>query len=151
MNKQMILIIFLIFIIFMVTLAAYILPIGPQYVLKLEKDNLNTNQTNYPIKSDQDKEYVINTETSKADHMANQIAYLNFLLTFLAMLGTVLGLAFALYGYYQTEKVPKLVKKYTTTEIKNLEDKVKEITEELQDTISNSLKALICLSERSIK
>ncbi|MBA4496346.1 hypothetical protein ACFO25_15975 [Paenactinomyces guangxiensis] len=82
-------------------------------------------------------------KTDNADDIANQIAYMNFLLTFLATLGTITGLAFALYGYYQTQKVPELVKKEVGKQIK-------EIREEMTGMVKSSLQAVVQLSERSV-
>ncbi|SEN00546.1 hypothetical protein [Lihuaxuella thermophila] len=88
---------------------------------------------------------IIKTESS--DQIANQIAYMNFLLTFLATLGTVTGLAFALYGYYQTQKIPELVKDQVR---KQINVQMNQVTNEMNETVKKSLKALVQLSERSV-
>jgi cell division protein FtsB len=153
-DRRIIVISLLILALFATVFSVYFLPVGPQYTLELKSETADApaeKQTNKD-KAQNSKEikYVINTETTEADQMANQIAYMNFLLTFLATLGTVLGLAFAIYGYYQTQRVPELVEKKSKEEIEKLKAEVQKITDELRETIHHSLGAVIQLSERSI-
>lgn len=79
----------------------------------------------------------------KADEMANQFAYMNFLLTLLSLLGTVGGLAFTIYGYYLSKEVPNIVEDL-------LDNRVKEYETELEQRLNHATQALELLLEDAI-
>ena len=44
-------------------------------------------------------------------YMANQISVLNYYLTFIGIAGAIAGVAFTIFGYYQSTKFPEMVEK----------------------------------------
>ncbi|MFC7441976.1 hypothetical protein [Laceyella putida] len=76
------------------------------------------------------------------DTVANTISYMNFFLTLLALISTIGGFAFTIFGYYQTIKVPQMVKEEV--------DKWANELNELKKGANDSIKAMQIISEISI-
>lgn len=100
---------------FMLVLGAYVIPFIPQFVVPLYA----------------------------GDAVANQISYINYLLTLIATLATMGGIIFSVYSFYQSSHVPNMVKEEVNLSIK-------QHKEELDEKLLKSLKAMMILSEHSI-
>jgi hypothetical protein len=73
--------------------------------------------------------------------VANQIAGMSFLLTFLSAIGAVGGIGFTIFGYYQTNKLPQLIEeeviKRTTELNQQIQTQKKELLSIWQTTYDN--------------
>lgn len=70
--------------------------------------------------------------TGDADAIANQIAGMNYLLTFLATVGAFGGIAFTIFGYYQTVKIPELIEQEINRRMENYESQFNTIYSDLR-------------------
>ncbi|MBH8599067.1 MULTISPECIES: hypothetical protein [unclassified Thermoactinomyces] len=59
--------------------------------------------------------------------VANQIAGMNYMLTFLAMVGAVAGIGFTVFGYYESKKFPELIKQEIHSQLDEKARKVNEL------------------------
>ncbi|MFC7440428.1 hypothetical protein [Laceyella putida] len=100
---------------FLLIMGAYVIPFIPQFVVPLYE----------------------------GDAVANQISYINYLLTLIATLATMGGIIFSVYSFYQSSRVPNMVKEEVNRSIQ-------QHKEELDEKLLKSLKAMMILSEHSI-
>jgi tetratricopeptide (TPR) repeat protein len=88
-----------------------------------------------------------------AGYLSNVIAYMNYFLTLLATLGTISGLAFTIFGYYQSTKVPQMVKEEVKVHFNSIipqQEQTQQQIQKLQETTSQKIKALQLMLEPSI-
>lgn len=67
--------------------------------------------------------------------MANQVSSMNYLLTFIGLAGAIAGVAFTIFGYYQSTKFPDLVKKEVVTQINSFIQQEKSNNKRITDEI----------------
>ncbi|SEM96291.1 tetratricopeptide repeat protein [Lihuaxuella thermophila] len=94
---------------------------------------------------------LINKNASE-DHIANVMTYMNYFLTILATLGTISGLAFTIFGYYQTTKVPQMVQEEIEKRMQKIipeQELAKQQIEELNLKTSDAIKSLQLMFEPS--
>ncbi|OYD07456.1 hypothetical protein [Paludifilum halophilum] len=73
--------------------------------------------------------------------MANQISSMNYLLTFIGLTGAIAGVAFTIFGYYQSTKFPKLVENELSKHLSKIYRQIDHLNLE-QQTLKDSLSSL---------
>ncbi|SHF37184.1 hypothetical protein SAMN05444392_11810 [Seinonella peptonophila] len=69
--------------------------------------------------------------------MANQISSMNYLLTFIGLAGAIAGVAFTIFGYYQSTKFREMVEEEVDKRIKNFEEKELENNHSIMNEVIN--------------
>jgi tetratricopeptide (TPR) repeat protein len=90
------------------------------------------------------------SKNASDDQIANVIAYMNYFLTILATLGTISGLAFTIFGYYQTTKVPQMVKEEIEKRMEKIipeQELARQQIEELSRKTNDAIKSLQLMIE----
>ncbi|RAL22723.1 hypothetical protein [Thermoflavimicrobium daqui] len=110
--------------------------------------------TTVVVSTDQQKESLIPERVEKtwqeADVLANQYAYMSYLLNLLAVICTIGGLGLAYFTYRQEKKIPELITKQVTDKTEKMQEQLKSELSELDQAIEQRLKAFAILSERFI-
>ncbi|SFJ85569.1 hypothetical protein [Thermoflavimicrobium dichotomicum] len=86
----------------------------------------------------------------EADVLANQYAYMSYLLNVLAVVCTIGGLALAYFTYRQEKKIPDMITDKVTDETRKMQEQLTAELKELDQAIEQRLKAFAILSERFI-
>lgn len=76
------------------------------------------------------------------DMVANQIASINYLLTFIATIGTIGGIGFTIFGFYQAVKIPEIINKEIQKHIERInqvDENQQKIIKELDEKIDESI------------
>ncbi|WP_124728331.1 tetratricopeptide repeat protein [Staphylospora marina] len=81
------------------------------------------------------------------DDMELRYEYMNYLMTTLALIGTIGGIGFTVYGYYQAMKLPELIEKEVEEQ---LEEQLEEHKEEMDEQIKEYMQSLEILLENAL-
>ncbi|MFC7442061.1 hypothetical protein [Laceyella putida] len=68
-------------------------------------------------------------DSNDPDTVANQIASMSFLLTFISTIGAVGGIGFTIFGYFQSTRIPEMVEKEVDKRYKEI-DKERRLNDE---------------------
>nr|BDD48389.1 hypothetical protein 2 [Thermoactinomycetaceae bacterium] len=71
--------------------------------------------------------------------MANQISSMNYLLTFIGLAGAVAGVAFTIFGYYQSTKFPQLVQNEVNRQMEIFKEKEDRNNKRIKEEIIKKL------------